>query len=129
MTSRSLLAVATLGALFALPVATPARADGEGDALRALLDRVAPSIVTLRLVVKQQMSFQGQTQPAQETRQELQAFVVSESGLLCTADGPFDSKSQDMGMVAVKNSIEDVKVVIEREDKRYDAFLVATDTK
>lgn len=129
MRRQSVLALGALGACCVLPLNVPAHADDEGDALRALLDRVAPSIVTLRLVVKQQMTVQGNTMPAQETRQELQAFVVADSGLLCTADGPFDAKTQDMGMVAIKNTIEDVKVVIEREDKRYDAFLVATDAK
>ncbi len=87
--ARGLALLALFGAL-----AGPARADEVGDQLKNLLDKVSPSIVTVKLVIKAEMSFMGQSRD-QEQRSEVHGVVVDPEGLIMvsstairTAGGP-----------------------------------------
>jgi hypothetical protein len=119
---RSLLA--TVVAATAVALAPPvARADETGDQLRGLVDKVAPSVVTLRVVVS--VSFGGGS--AREQRGELQGVIIDKSGLILCSEGPFGNPSR--GGFEVKVNVTDLKIVLENEEKEYEGFLVANDSK
>ena len=78
MHRKSIALMVGLAALAALP--RPAGAQPAGE-LAALLDRAAPSIVTVKVVIKTEMMAMGQSQ-SEETRTDLQGVVVDASGLV-----------------------------------------------
>lgn len=108
---RRLLTVAALGWL----AASPARADETADQLKALLAKAAPSVVTLRVVVR----YGGAG--GREHRTEMQGALIDKSGLILCTEGPFGSSEG--------TSVTDLKVVIENEEKEYESFVVASDSK
>ena len=112
-----------------------ALADEEGTQLQALLAKVAPSVATVRAVIKTEEK--GDSSQDQETRVALSGVVVSEDGLVMMSNLLFSPKRfwQLMGYPAsslesynVKVTPTSFKVTFGQEDKEYDAFLAATDT-
>jgi S1-C subfamily serine protease len=110
------------------------RADEEGNQLQALLAKVAPSVATVRAVIKTEDK--GEQGPDQESRVALTGVVVSEDGLIMMTNIMFSPKRfyQLMGYPAssleqynVKVTPTAFKVTFGQEDKEYDAFLAATD--
>jgi hypothetical protein len=111
-----------------------ARADEEGNQLQAVLAKVAPSVATVRAVIKtEDKGEQGQDQ---ESRVALTGVVVSEDGLVMMTNLLFSPKRfwQLMGYPAssleaynVKVTPTAFKVTFGHEEKEYDAFLAATD--
>jgi hypothetical protein len=128
------IAPGSLALLLAVSV-VPARSDEEGDQLKALVAKSAPAIVTVKVVLKTEFKFGGQSQDT-ESRAELQGAVVSEDGLIMISNAAFatDRLRDLMGAGAetagfgFKITPTDFKVVVEREEKEYSAFLAATDT-
>ncbi|MGE3164527.1 MAG: serine protease [Planctomycetota bacterium] len=117
--------------LVALAVA-PTFAQSE---LSGLLDRVAPSIVTVKVVIKTEFNMMGQTQN-EEQRSELQGVVVDPSGLIMISNAEIsaDRMKEAMGAgpfgeVDLKMTPSDFKIVFGNEETEHAAFLVATDTK
>ncbi len=132
--SRRLLA-GGISALVLAVATSPGRADEHGDRLREAVERIAPSIVTVRAVIRTEMNFMGQSQD-EESREEFQAAVVDPSGLAILSESHFSSQGGGLGGMRIrgmnmqsKRSVQDMKVIVEREDKEYEAFLVATDSK
>lgn len=126
-------AVALLAALAAGPspiaAAAPQDADGAADRgarYEALIDEVAPSIVTLRMVVKLERSFGGRSSDG-EVRNEVSGALVTPDGMILCSYDPF--RSVETEQFSVKVTPLEIKVVFEREEKEYDAALVATDKK
>ncbi len=114
-------------------IAGGARADEVGDQLKSLLDKVGPSIVTVKLVLKTEMSMMGQSRDNEE-RTEVHGVVVDADGLVMINSTAIsgDALSEMMGSegdFSMKMTPSDIKVVIEREEKEYVAFLAATDSK
>ncbi|MBI3268925.1 MAG: hypothetical protein HYZ53_07880 [Planctomycetes bacterium] len=109
-------------------------ADETGDRLKALLDKYAPSVVTVKLVLKTEMSMGGRSQD-QESRMDMHGAVVDPEGLVMVSSLALsgDSLGEMMGGrgqgLEMKITPTDIKVVFEREDKEYTAFLAATDSK
>lgn len=92
----------------------PARADEQGDQLAAVLAKVAPAIVTLKMVGKVR---------GRERVIDFQGAVISAAGMIVTDDRHFGG---GFGKVEVQS----IKVIIERdEETEIEAFHVATDTK
>jgi len=110
---RRSLCAAVLAALAF--TSAPARADETADQLRALMAKAAPSIVTLRVVVR----WGGAG--GREHRQEMQGAVIDKSGLILCTEGPFGANEH--------MSVTDLKVVIENEEKEHESFVVANDSK
>lgn len=104
--------------------------------LGALLEKNAPSIVTVKVVLKIEINMGGQAQ-AEEERSELQGVVVDPTGLVMisnaeiSADRMKEAMSDNpmMGQLDIKMTPNDFKVMFGNEEKEYAAFLVATDTK
>lgn len=121
-----------LGALLALAPMT-ARADDAANPLEDLIKKQAPSIVTVKAVLKMQMKMSGQSRDT-ETRMELLGTVVSPDGLIMVSNAPFDTKSMmqmmgsDSSDFQIKISPTDFKVVIGSEEKQYTGFMAGADT-
>lgn len=116
-------------ALFALCATAAAAPIAGGDAFAKLIEAKAPSIVTVSMVVKTEISFNGQSQN-QESREELTGVVVDKSGLIMADYAAFNSEmGEEAGQFQAKRTPTEMKVVFESEEKEYDAELVATDKK
>ncbi len=123
-------------ALFAI-LAMPglARAQGNGD-LADILDRAAPSIVTVKVVIKMEIMMMGQAQN-EESRSELQGVVVDESGLIMISNAEISAdrmkealSGNPMGAAMdFKMTPTGFKVIFGNEEEEFPAFLVAKDTK
>lgn len=127
----ALVCSAVLGVL-TLAMAAPARADEEATQLQAVLDKRAPSVVTVKVVLKSQGP--GAAGSA-ESRLEVQGVLVDKTGLVMIPNTAFSSKHLRAVMngpggadQAENETPTDIKVIFENEDKEYDAFLAATDT-
>lgn len=129
MNLPSLVARAALGALgVAASLAAPAFATVEG-AYDKLIENVAPSIVTVSMVVKTEMSFGGQSQN-RESREEHSAVAVDATGLMMMDYQPFASTDdEDGGQFKQKRTPTEIKVIFDGNDKEYESELVATDKK
>ncbi|MEZ6185462.1 MAG: hypothetical protein R3F62_10680 [Planctomycetota bacterium] len=127
-------AVAALAALTLTPWAV---ADDAGAALKALLEQRAPSIVTVRCVIKTEISVMGQSQD-QESRANIPGVVVDASGLVMISGSTINGgKIREMlaGMVPPDQELDlkitpsEIKVVIEGDDKEYEGFIAASDAR
>ena len=104
--------------------------------IAGLLDKTAPSIVTVRVVIKTEFSMRGQAQN-EESRSELPGVVVDDSGLIMisnaeiSADRAMEALSGNPMMANIELTMTpiDFKVIFGNEEDEHDAFLVAKDTK
>ena len=129
-----ILSVFAAFAALALPL-TAVRADEEGAQLQALLDKTAPTIVTVKSVLKSTAKGDGQGQDS-ESPIAMQGVVVSADGLVMLTNLAF-SPTRAMELVGrgggaeaagMKVNPTAIKVIFAGDDKEYDAFLAATDT-
>lgn len=119
----------TVAALACAALAAGAAADDAAARYRALLEKAAPSILTLRAVIRTEGSMMGR--PIEnEARQEIAATVIDAGGLCMLSDAPFGSPP-GMGAMGgeMRRSVVSMKAVVGGEEKEYDAFLVATDAE
>jgi S1-C subfamily serine protease len=102
----------------------------------SVVEKVAPSIVTVKVVLKTTMKMGGESME-EESKMSLQGVAVTPDGLIMVSNSPFSPKRM-MEMLAgeampagmdYKMTPTSIKVVFGNEDKEYDAFLAATDTK
>lgn len=134
MFSRLATVLFLLFACLAAPLA--ARADTEADQASKLIDQIAPSIVTVRIVVKITVKQEGQSR-TRESRVVSEGVVVSPDGLIMMSSAPVstDIVKQMLGGGDDDSTFDftieptDFKVVIGNEEKEYSAFLAATDVK
>lgn len=114
----------------------PARADEASAQLKSLVAKAAPSIVTVNAILKTEFKGGGQAQDS-ESRISVQGIVVDTDGMVVVSNSYFSAKRMmemmggggDAGGFGVKMSPSGFKVIVEKEEKEYDAFLVATDAK
>jgi S1-C subfamily serine protease len=133
MNGNRIALAAVLVAVAALP--RPARA-GDADDLAAVLDRVAPSIVTVRVVIKTEVMMMGQAQN-EETRSDLQGVVVDGSGMVMISNAEISSDRMKEALAGgpfaagmeIKVTPTEFEVIFGNEPQEYAAFLVAKDTK
>ncbi|MFC1705358.1 hypothetical protein ACFL59_00870 [Planctomycetota bacterium] len=119
-----------------LMLAGIARGQETAKELDALLKQTAPSIVTVKVVLKTEIAMMGQVQD-QESRLELQGVVVDPKGLIMLSNAPISGERmmEMMGGMGggmqfdIKVTPVEFKVVVEREEEEYEAFLAAKDTK
>jgi hypothetical protein len=115
---------------------TTVRADETATQLQSLMEKRAPAIVTVTVVLKTQASAEGQGEES-ESRLELQGVVVDKDGLIMVTSAAWspdrlmemmgrEEEGSDSGVKIVPTGI---KVIFERDDKEFTAFLAATDTK
>ena len=104
--------------------------------LAGLLERIAPSIVTVKVVIKTEVSMMGQAQN-EESRSELPGVVVDDSGLVMISNAEISAdrvKEALSGNPMAANldltmTPTDFQVIFGNEEKEFSAFLVAKDTK
>ncbi|MER3473128.1 MAG: hypothetical protein C4335_03660 [Armatimonadota bacterium] len=122
--------------LISLSLLTPVLAQDDSANVQAVVEKIAPSIVTVKVVVKTTMKMGGESMD-EESRLILQGVVVTPDGLIMVSNSPFSPKRM-MEMLAgesmpagmdYKMTPTSIKVIFGNEDKEYDAFLAATDTK
>lgn len=124
----------------AVALATVAHAQDVGAQAAQVLQRRAPSIVTVKIVLKTEINVMGQTQE-QEQRIQIQGAVVDASGLIMFSNssisaaqleealsGMMEEQGQ-AGDLEIKTDASDIKVVFGNEDKEFPAALVATDQR
>lgn len=113
-----------------------AAAQEEASQVASVLEKVAPSIVTVKVVLKTTVKMGGES-TEEESKMSLQGVVVTPSGLIMVSNSPFSPKrllemlageAMPAGM-DYRITPTSIKVVFGNEDKEYDAFLAATDTK
>lgn len=110
------------------------RADEMGDQLKALVEKQAAVVVTVKLVVHTEVAMGGQSRD-NEQRSEVHGVVVDADGLVMIPASAVsgDSMAGMMGGAPegfeMKMTPTDIKVVVDREEKEYSAFLAATDSK
>jgi hypothetical protein len=118
-----------------LALAPGARAaDDEAAQLQTVLQKSAPSIVTVQAVVKSEMKGGG-SEKDNEFRVAMQGVVVDPTGLIMVSSLPLSPELlvQAMGGgempqgVDIKSTPTSIKVIVGNEDKEYDAFVAATD--
>lgn len=121
--------------LISLSLLTPALAQDDSANVQAVVEKIAPSIVTVKVVVKTTMKMGGESMD-EESKLSLQGVVVTPDGLVMVSNSPFSPKRM-MEMLAgesmpagmdYKMTPTSIKVIFGNEDKEYDAFLAATDT-
>jgi len=126
--------IALLLAISALAI--PAWADEQGGQLLSLIAKQSPSICTVKAMLKTEMKFGGQAQDS-ESKITVAGVIVDPDGIVMISNIPL-SPSRAMEMLGggagaegmnMKATASGFKVIFEREEKEYDAFLAATDTK
>ena len=125
--------------MLALPrVGLGQNADKSGmSGIAGLLDKAAPSIVTVKVVIKTEISMMGRAEN-DESRSELQGVLVDDAGMVMisnaeiSADRLKDALTTGNPMMAnvdLTMTPTDFQVIFGNEEEEYDAFLVAKDTK
>ncbi len=113
-----------------------ATAQDETAGVRAVVEKVAPSIANVKVVIKTTMKMGGESMD-EESKMSLQGVVVTADGLIMLSNSPFSPKRmmEMLGGEAMPAGMDykmtptSIKVTFGNEDKEYDAFLAATDTK
>ncbi|MCW8139607.1 MAG: trypsin-like peptidase domain-containing protein [Planctomycetota bacterium] len=120
--------------------ATAAPAQDLGAQAAQVLQRRAPSIVTVKIVLKTEINVMGQTQEREE-RIQVQGVVVDAGGLIMFSNSAISAAQlqealSDMmddegqpGGFEIKTTPSDIKVVFGEEDTEHPAFLAASDAR
>jgi hypothetical protein len=125
----------SLAALLALAVVLPAQQDQNpsqqmeiGARCRKVVEEHGAGVVSISVVIK--IEFMGRSQ---EQRLQARGMLVSDTGLIMTADGVVDPQvnvtSGGRDVEGVKTEVEDIKVVFGNEEEEQDAFLVGKDSR
>ncbi len=123
----------------ALLATTAAHAQDVGAQSAQVLQRRAPSIVTVKIVLKTEINVMGQTQEREE-RIQVQGAVVDASGLVMFSNSSISAsqlqealsgmmEDEGQGGLEIKTDPSDIKVVFGDEDEEFPAALVATDQR
>jgi S1-C subfamily serine protease len=125
-----------LAMLLSLWMVSNATAQNETVSVQSVVEKVAPSIATVKVVLKTTMRMGGESME-EESKMSLQGVVVTPDGLIMVSNSPFSPKRM-MEILAgeampagmdYKMTPTSIKVIFGNEDKEYDAFLAATDAK
>jgi hypothetical protein len=109
----ALFCAAALGATAA--GAAPAAAPDIRDTGRALVEKHAGAIVTVKLVLKRRMVVQGQERGSSEMPSEISGTVISPSGLTLVSDSasnPWGMFASDSDVSRVDTDTTDVKLLL-----------------
>lgn len=111
-------------------VSAPIRADDTAP-MAALLKDKAPAIVSIKFVLKLQITMGGQQQE-HEINREVHGVVVGDQGLIMTGNNHFEGGfGRGMRMrrqMEIKATPKDIKVLFGNEQTEFDARLVARDS-
>ncbi len=125
-----------LAVLLSLWMVSNATAQNESVSAQSVVEKVAPSIATVKVVLKTTMKMGGESME-EESKMSLQGVVVTPDGLIMVSNSPFSPKRM-MEILAgeampasmdYKMTPTSIKVIFGNEDKEYNAFLAATDAQ
>jgi S1-C subfamily serine protease len=131
--SRTIAASTLAAALAAVP---PAGADARGRDLSQLLDRVAPSIASVKIVLKTEFNM-GESTQDQESTLEARGAVVGERGLIMLWNSQLSASrlmeavtrmGDEGGGFKLKMTPTDFKVTLPGDPTEHPAFLAAADS-
>jgi hypothetical protein len=129
--NRNLFSHVALSAVLLTALCRPSSAQDE-TVYQKLLQSRAQGIVTLRVLSKFEANMGGQG-ASHEMRSEIQGVAVDRDGLIMVSNiflNPYSLGMNDQAAQAgIKMTPTSIKVVFADDDKEYDAFLAATDTK
>jgi hypothetical protein len=124
-------------ALSLLALGAPAAAQGTsdaGEAGAALLEKVAPSIVNVRFVLKLEVTAMGQVVQNKEERSQTTGVVLDASGLILIPNSAISADRVNKMLAAsgregidVSITPTDLKVIFDGGEEEHAAFLAATD--
>jgi S1-C subfamily serine protease len=133
MKFKTLFLAALVAALLAMPAAQAQEDAKAANLMKKIMDERAPSVVSVKFVLKVQVTMQGRTQDREENR-EVQAVVIDKLGLCMTSNTHFGLPRRVQQMMRRQN-VEisavptDMKVLFGNEAEEYDAQLVLKDSK
>ncbi len=109
-------------------------AQAPANRAKELVQKVAPSIVTVRAVVKYEVKYEGQSE-TDESKFAQRGSIITPDGVVMVSATLLSSESfkrmlglEDEDKVEVSLTPQSFKVVIEQESKEYEAELIATDS-
>ncbi len=126
-----------LGCACILTLGLIAHAQSSSNRTRTLVQKVSPSIVTVRAVVKVDVKAGGESH-SDEAKFSQRGAILSEDGVVMISSSILTAESfaqlmdidpEDLEKVDLKLSPQSFKVIFEQESKEYDAQLVATDSQ
>src|SRR5688572_23135273 len=103
-------------------------AQDDGAQFAQIVEKVAPSICTVKAVLRMEFKGGGQSQST-ESRVSLQGVVVDENGLVLVSNMPLSptrfyemmGMGEMSGQMGIKMTPVSFKITFLREDKEYDA--------
>ncbi|RMG07511.1 MAG: serine protease [Planctomycetota bacterium] len=108
--------------------------DSDAQQLATLLEKVAPSVVNVRIVLKVEVTAMGQVVQNQEERSSATGVVVDPSGLIMISNSAVSADRVNKmiaasGREGIDVSIRptDLKVIFEGGEKEHPAFLAASE--
>ena len=129
---RKSIALCITGAVM---LALPRTGLGQTADMAGLLDKAASSIVTVKVVLKTEISVMGNAQN-DESRSELSGVIVDDTGLIMISNAEISADrfkealaGTPMANADITMTPTDIKVIFGNEEEEHDAFLVAKDTK
>jgi len=101
----------------------------DGAVYRQILEEKAPSIVTVKMVLKTKINFMGQAQDNERTI-EVPGVIVDGSGLIMIAADALSAGRElsRLGDIDLKVTPTKLEVIFEDDDEEYEAILGAKDT-
>lgn len=117
-----------VGAMFAVLLSLASRTDAATpeEAGRAILDRYAPAMVTLKLTVKTRMTYNGQDK-TEESKTETIGTVLDETGLTAVSLSTIDPSDSVESMAAQRSSRSGTKIDLKVESEVSDASIMLSD--
>ncbi len=124
-----------LAAAATILAASGAAEAGQADAsaYKALLEEKADLLVSVKFVLKQEISMSGRSMGNDESTKEVSGVVVDPTGLVLmsntTLGGGMGGLMRRNPQLSIKTEPSDFKVIFPGETKEYDAILGAKDSK
>jgi hypothetical protein len=124
----------TPAALALVLAASSALAQDDSAQLAGLIEKVSPSIVNVRVVLKVEVSMNGQVVQNAEERSQMAGVVVDAGGLIMISNSTISAarmnKSKMFAARGLSASIvpTNMKVILNGEEEEHAAFLAASDS-
>ena len=122
------LVVVALIAGIAMVLVPSARAEGDAETLRGLMEQKAPTIVTVKFVLKVHIQMGVQEQD-REINREVSGVMVSPDGLVMVSNSALSAGRAPNPQIRLTSTPTDFKVLFEDDEEEYEAVLGATDSR
>ena len=124
---KRLVLIAVIAAISTVLVPS-ARAEGEAETFRGIMEKQAPTIVTVKFVLKLHLQMGVQEQD-REVNREVSGVMVTPDGLVMISNSTLSMGRANDPRVRLTSTPTDFKVLFEGDDEEYEAVLGATDSR